>query len=80
MNNKYQSWNSETREKSKPVKHATLRSAVERVECEIMLHPRDIDDEGWRIQDFSDGEEMTLADALAALRKLENLAGRVTIR
>ena len=29
----------------------------------IALHPRDNDDEGWRIQDVTGGAEMTLAEA-----------------
>lgn len=67
MKNKYQSWNSETQEKSSLAKHSTLREAIAHVECQIALHPRDTDDEGWRIQELASDKEMTLAEAKLCL-------------
>ena len=69
MKNKYQTWNSETLEKSKLVKHASLAAAISYVETAIALAPRDNDDEGWRIQDLSGGAEMTLSEAQEAARE-----------
>lgn len=66
---KYQTWNSETQEKSKLVKHSSLTAAISHVEAQIALHPRDNDDEGWRIQDVTGGEEMTLAEAQETARE-----------
>ena len=61
--NKYQTWNSETSEKSELVKHTSLAAAVVWVETQIALHPRDNDDEGWRLQEVTGGAEMTLAES-----------------
>jgi hypothetical protein len=66
---KYQTWNSETQEKSKLVKHTSLAAAISHVETEIAVHPRDNDDEGWRIQDVTGGAEMTLSEAHEAARE-----------
>lgn len=66
---KYQTWNSETQEKSSLVKHSSLSAAISHVETQIALHPRDNDNEGWRIQDVTGGAEMTLAEAQEAARE-----------
>lgn len=60
--NTYQSWSSESQEKSKLVKHSSLAAAISSVETQIELSRED-DAEGWRIQDLRGGEEMTLAEA-----------------
>jgi hypothetical protein len=60
--NTYQSWNSESQEKSKLVKHSSLASAFSSVETQMELSRED-DAEGWRIQSLRGGPEMTLAEA-----------------
>jgi len=60
--NTYQSWNSESQEKSKLVKHSNLAAAISSVETEIELSRED-DADDWRIQSLRGGEEMTLAEA-----------------
>lgn len=69
MKNKYQYWNGETREKSTLGKGVTLQEAINCVETEIALAPRDNDDDGWRIEEIGSGIEMTLAEAREAARE-----------